>query len=803
MLPRIPYMMQKNQSAAVPIGTFNLSCRFNPGDVADSRGVSARKHPYLTTKKGDAQCFGDGNILSMTVFNNKLVTVVDDGGAAKLIIDGVEYPLEEVGKKSFATVNTKLVIFPDKLYYDEQDKKIHQLDTSFAAPHGDVRFEADHVKLSSATSDANGYGGRFLRDRKSFSVSVNLRKRIRDAGWYFVSGDGRVSRTIQQFNIDNVELSDFGNVHATVKIKREYYFAFKEAFQSSVQMFRPKLAAFDENNTFLGFFTEYTLDFPELGYEDFDGLTGMGSVPMRDALFENDKVANITHVHWIDVPYTSIPEEATSYVDLLGEKYENRYVSLIDEEDNNIIKGNVTEINSDAITFDLPYVTSPNTIYIGGITARAYGWGSFALVENIKPGDEIFFPESNLNTGHYTVKSVASDEIIFEDDELIENEAISESLLFTIGRWRSVIDDISNLKPGDAVTVSGSSIPENNITFVIDKIRGDVLFAQSKIFTEGVSTTDITIERKIPYLDFICEKDNRLYGVNNAEKTIYVSALGDPTKMYAYEGVSTDSYAVAVGGEGDFTACCKYGESVLFFKEDKLYKLTGSYPAEFALYSYDVPGVARGSEKSGAVINEVLYYHGGDGIYAYTGGVPTLISETFGERLFTDAVGGSDGVSYYVSMREGEKHYLLAYNTRLGLWVLEDNIGCVDLVRRANKLYYLDENGDVYAMNQDADVSGLEWFVQFVPFYETIEGKKIYSRLVFRLELPRGSYMKIEARVDGGVWQEAGKMIGRGTGIIPIRLPITRCDKFEIRLSGKGECTILDIMREYHVGSEA
>jgi hypothetical protein len=338
---------------------------------------------------------------------------------------------------------------------------------------------------------------------------------------------------------------------------------------------------------------------------------------------------------------------------------------------------------------------------------------------------------------------------------------------------------------------------------VISKIKKSEIYASADIFTEGTPIADVTIERKIPDLDLICEKDNRIYGVNNAEKTIYVSALGDPTNMYAYEGVSTDSYAVAVGGEGDFTACCKFGESVLFFKEDKLYKLTGSYPAEFALYSYDVPGVARGSEKSCVVINEVLYYHGKGGIYAYTGGVPTLISENFGEHLFTDAVGGSDGVSYYVSMREGDKDYLLAYNTRLGLWVLEDNIGCVDLVRRAGELYYLDENGDVYAMNQDLDMSECEWFVQFVPFYETIEGKKIYSRLVFRLELPRGSYMVIEARTDGGVWREAGKIVGRGQAVIPIRLPISRCDKFELRLSGKGECTVLDIMREYHVGSEA
>ena len=54
----------------------------------------------------------------------------------------------------------------------------------------------------------------------------------------------------------------------------------------------------------------------------------------------------------------------------------------------------------------------------------------------------------------------------------------------------------------------------------------------------------------MPDLDFICESENRLWGCSNETRTIYASALGDPTNFFSYQGLSTDSYAVAVGSEG-------------------------------------------------------------------------------------------------------------------------------------------------------------------------------------------------------------------------------------------------------------
>jgi hypothetical protein len=80
-----------------------------------------------------------------------------------------------------------------------------------------------------------------------------------------------------------------------------------------------------------------------------------------------------------------------------------------------------------------------------------------------------------------------------------------------------------------------------------------------------------------------------------------------------------------------------------------------------------------------------------------------------------------------------------------------------------------------------------------------VDGKRTYSRILVRISLPQNSYITIKIRCDGDVWQTVGQIVGKTEAVVPIRIPINRCDKFELELSGKGECTIHDIMREYHV----
>lgn len=371
----------------------------------------------------------------------------------------------------------------------------------------------------------------------------------------------------------------------------------------------------------------------------------------------------------------------------------------------------------------------------------------------------------------------------------------------TVSGW----DDLTTkFKAGDGITISGCTTKtENNKDVVIKSVTATEITVADNTFTAAnEASTAITLERKIPDLEYICESENRLWGCASGTQTIYASALGDPTNFYVYEGLSTDSYTLAVGTEGKFTGCCKLSSSVLFWKETKLHKMLGSYPAEYAMYTYEMEGLQNGCHKSQQIINDTLFYKGPHGVYAYSGGTPTLISDNFGEKEFSEAVAGNDGDSYYLSVKDGDTHRLLVYETKTGIWVLEDGTEAVDFARIGKALYMLDGNGDVLLLDGEDTPETQAWMAQFAPMYETINGKKTYSKLLLRLELPKGSWLEVKMRCDGRPWKSCGKVIGRDANVTTMRLSTNRCDKFELRLEGKGLCTILGISREFIVGSD-
>lgn len=370
----------------------------------------------------------------------------------------------------------------------------------------------------------------------------------------------------------------------------------------------------------------------------------------------------------------------------------------------------------------------------------------------------------------------------------------------TVSGWESLTD---KFKAGDCITISGCAETANNKDVVIKEITGTVITVRDEGFTEATETGALTLERKIPDMDFICESENRLWGCSSEAQTVYASALGDPTNFYTYEGLSTDSYALAVGTDGNFTGCCKLSSSVLFWKEMRLHKMLGSYPAEYSMYTYEMEGVQSGCHKSQQIINDTLFYKGVHGVYAYGGGTPTKISDAFGEKEFTEAVAGTDGESYYLSAKDGEAFRLLVYEAKYGIWVPEDATEALDFARVGKHLYMLGADGNIYLIDGEDVPAKQPWMAQFAPMYETIQGRKTYSKLLLRLELPKGSYATVRARFDGKSWQELGKAVGKDNDVLPFRISTNRCDKFELKLEGVGACAVLGIHREFTVGSDA
>lgn len=354
---------------------------------------------------------------------------------------------------------------------------------------------------------------------------------------------------------------------------------------------------------------------------------------------------------------------------------------------------------------------------------------------------------------------------------------------------------------GDEITVtfSGGAEPK---TYTVKEVSGKKITITGTFQTEGTTSEDATLSWKYPTLSCVCESDNRIWGAEG--NTIYASALGDPEHFFEYKGVSTDSYAVAVGTDGAFTACCPYSGAVLFWKEDRLHKVLGNYPAQYEVYTYQIPGVQKGCERSLVNIGEVLYYQGKNGIYAFTGGTPELISEKFGLRRFHAGRAGTDGERYYISMQDEAGAWgLYTFDPMRGLWLREDGTHAAEFTRVNGELRFLTAGGGIVATGQDGSQEGpIPWSATLCRMDETSHGRKGYSKLYLRADLSAGAFLKVEISTDGDPFRQVFRTHNQRarTMVVPI-LP-QRCDNFRIRLSGTGGCIVRSLVREFSLGSE-
>jgi hypothetical protein len=784
--------MDKNKSVMVPIGNLNLSSNFKHGDIADSYGISARKYPYITTRRAVEELPFE-NALEKRVTDiyafYGTVYVCDDVLYWIKTVDGEKrtYNLGaiEPGQKQFIPINTKLVIMPNKVYLDstEEYPMLHDLGASKEA--GTLYVPIDNTKtlvrypnsLWEFYASKIFIDGRFQKDE---FIPMHSEIVIGDDGSYAVRNEYGTSFTCVEhlgkttitpiFNKDDPQPSNGGyeyelysNIAIVNKFLNRSFF-----FQRDQKLFSAKYIKPGEKEN------SYIFDIPSF-------------------ISDSEIDLYVEEPEWWD---EKLPEKIDTHsrcAFTFGDaERENAYIA---------------QYTQGKIYFSLPNTAESGTWIapLEVLTFRDIKEGDYEYIDiqNI-PKSDCYFRFScptSINNEFCAIGNVSENKIRIKNQFLLD-EDIHYVTLFYMDKECDTINFTDLFKVGDTVVAKSEYKDFGEKTFTITALTPASMSTSADIFTPG-DYPNMTIERRFPDLDFACECHNRLFGCSNSDKTIYVSALGDPTNMMTYEGVSTDAFAVAVAGEGDFTACCAHDSSVLFWKERQLHKLTGYNPSDFALYTYQVDGVQAGCERSAQIINEVLYYKGVSGVFAYAGGIPQLISQNLGERKFRDAVGGVDGEVYYISMKDGttKEDCLISFNTRSGLWVLEDKIKCDAFVRLDDGTAYL-SGGKVYMMTDNETPLESEWMAQFAPFYETIEGKKTYSRLLMRAELPKGSYMIIEVRSDDGPWCEAGKIVGANKGIIPIRLPIARCDKFEIRLSGKGAFVLHEILREYHVGSE-
>lgn len=359
-----------------------------------------------------------------------------------------------------------------------------------------------------------------------------------------------------------------------------------------------------------------------------------------------------------------------------------------------------------------------------------------------------------------------------------------------------------NFHVGDAITITGCTVnAANNKTLIVRSVSDTVLTFYENSFVAGTETGAVTLKREVPDLDFVCESNYRLWGTKG--NTIYGSKYGDPFNFNVFDGLTGDSYYIDVGSDGEFTGCVPFSSHVCFFKEHTLHKLYGSKPSNYQIVTSQVYGVQAGSERSICCINETLYYKGVGGVYAYTGGVPELVSAKLGVHRYAEACAASDGSQYYISMREGNVWHLFVYDVMRNLWVREDDTHCVDMAFHNGYVYFLTADGKLLRVDSEQDRSDIEWSVTFCPFNETMNERKGYSKFHLRLDLAAGSWLTIEQKRNVDTqWKQVYTTHNDKARTLSVPVLPARCDSVEIRLSGKGECLLRTFIREFFVGSD-
>lgn len=368
-------------------------------------------------------------------------------------------------------------------------------------------------------------------------------------------------------------------------------------------------------------------------------------------------------------------------------------------------------------------------------------------------------------------------------------------------------------KAGDAVTISGcTSYPDNNKTPVIREIddTAHTMSFYENIFDNG-SETNVTISRWVPNMDFLCENENRLWGCKG--DTIYASKLGDPFNWNVFDGLSTDSYSVDVGSAGDFSGCVSHLGYPVFFKQGNIYKVYGSIPSNYQVMGSATLGCQEDSGASFAVAGEILFYLSRAGIMAYSGGIPSSVAEVFGTERYKNAVAGSDGLKYYVSMEDSaEAWHLFVYDTVRGLWHREDNVQALYMAyaHDDNNLYLLDSAGKIWAIGNVADPpesatveTSIEWFAEFGDFTEGDANKKGVSKFQIRAELDTAATLTVQIKFDGAAtWTTIKSLTAASKKSYNISVIPQRADHYRLRLSGTGGCRIYSMSRSFYSGSE-
>lgn len=356
----------------------------------------------------------------------------------------------------------------------------------------------------------------------------------------------------------------------------------------------------------------------------------------------------------------------------------------------------------------------------------------------------------------------------------------------------------------DAVTISGCTNESFNKSAVIQEKADDYIVIIGDLTKELTQEKGLKLERTVPNMDFVCESENRLWGCSSEKHEIYASKLGDAANWQAFEGISTDSYAVTVGSDGDFTGCISHLGYVLFFKGDAIHKVFGNKPSNYQVTtSAPMRGVREGCERTLCVVNETLMYLSRNDVCSYDGAQPESVSAALPDMGFQAGTAGQYNGKYYASLRDKTGAWgLYVYDLQKQLWHKEDSMHALFMAYGDGKLYCIDSDKRLFTMAGERKET-ISWSLETGDLLEGSMAHKHIKRLFFRLDMEAGAEANVWICCDNSPeWEKLYTYRAKGQRTYVVNVIPARCQSYRIRLEGFGKAALIAVGKVIGEGSE-
>ncbi len=309
---------------------------------------------------------------------------------------------------------------------------------------------------------------------------------------------------------------------------------------------------------------------------------------------------------------------------------------------------------------------------------------------------------------------------------------------------------------------------------------------------DGEKITQVGTRGKPENAKFLAVHAWHLFAASDKDKFLRYSALQNVDDWSAPENAGAEMCETTKEAAG--TGLFAYGGHILYFKENAMFELYGTDPINFSLLclSRDIGCTACASIVE---IGGALYFLGRGGLYRYTGGalpktvslpIQKYIEEMDMERM-EEVAAGTDGVRYYLALpQKDDTTRILAYDTRVGEWYVEDAVPLVGFAALSGKTYAAASDGTVYTFGEGDEK--VRWMRVSAPyrFGETLFQN--WHRIYVRAEVSEGAYFSVAVSPwsGGEGWRTVGTVEKSGVVAIDIPPQMQDAPQMRVRLSGEG-----------------